>query len=240
MSSDPNIAKQRLEVAALRAMAHPVYEASTLETYYGGVAQQYAARTAEAQANIDKQLTGINAVYEKNPFVLSAFNKAKLDKKWADEDKRRSLGMINWINQAENPALTAQRRAKELADTTMSGLAPSVRMLYNADGTRRSVEDIGKSTAFVRNGMSWSDPNNPDPYNQVSGLARTLETSTWKTDVVAFGQQAKDAEDSRIKERDVSRAYQDMRFSQMKADKMSIAGEILNTYKGPDQIERPL
>jgi len=240
MSNDPNIAKQRLEVAALRAMARPVYETSTLETYYGGVAQQYSARTAEAQANIDKQLTGINAVYEQNPFVLSAFNKENLDKKWKEEDKRRSLGMINWINQAENPALTVQRRAKELADATMAGLTPSTRMLYNADGTRRSVEDIGKSTAFVRNGMSWSDPNNPDPYNKVSGLARTLETSTWKADVVAFGQQAKDAEESRIKERDVSRAYQDMRFNQMKVDKMSIANETLNTYKGPDQIERPL
>ena len=148
--------------------------------------------------------------------------------------------MISWIHQAESPALIAQRRAKELVDATMRGLTPSTQKLYNADGTRRSVEDIGKSTYFVSNGMSWSDPNNPNPYNQVSGLARTLETSTWKADVIAFGQQAKDAEESRIKERDVSRAYQDMRFNQMKVDKMSIANETLNTYKGPDQIERPL
>lgn len=239
MSSNPNIARQRLEVAALRAMARPVYEASALETYYGGVAQQYTALTAKAQANIDKQTAAIDAVYDKNPFVISAAAKATLDKKWAAEDKSRggSPWAFAWVN---TPEAVAKRRATELASVTMSGLSTSARMLYNADGTRRSTVEIANSKAYVKNGMSWSDPNNPDAYNQVSALARTLETSTWRTDVTSYGQQAKDAADSQAQEQSVSRAYQDIRFKQMKMEKMGAASDSLNTYKGPSAIEEPL
>jgi len=239
MSSNPNIARQRLEVAALRAMARPVYEASTLETYYGGVAQQYTALTAKAQASIDKQTAAIDAVYGKNPFVMSAASKAALDKKWAEEDKARtgSSWATAWVN---SPELVAKRRAKEAADLTMRGLSHSVRMLYNSDGTRRSTEEIGKSTAYIKNGMSWSDPNNPDAYNQVSALSRTLETSTWRADVASYGQQAVDAADSQMKEQAVSRAYQDIRFKQMKMEKMGAASDSLNTYMGPSAPEEPL
>lgn len=239
MSSNPNIARQRLEVAALRAMARPVYEASSLETYYGGVAQQYTALTAKAQASIDKQTAAIDAVYGKNPFVLAAAAKQALDKKWEAEDKARtgSSWATAWVN---SPELVAKRRAKELADATMSGLSTSVKMLYNADGTRRSTQEIANSKAFVKNEMSWSDPNNPDPYNQLSALARTLETSTWRADVASYGQQAVDATDSQMKEQAVSRAYQDIRFKQMKMEKMGAASDSLNTYKGPSAPEEPL
>ena len=241
MSSDPNIARQRLEVAALRAMARPVYEASNLETYYGGVAQQYTALAAKAQANIDKQQTAIDSVYAKNPFVIQAAAKQALDKKWADEDKFIASGQMNpWTRQYLTPEMVAKRRAKELADATMAGLSGSVQRLYNADGTRRSTDMIGKSTYYVKNGMSWSDPNNPDPYNQVSGLSRTMVESTWAADKQSYGQQATDAADSLAKETAVSRAYQDIRFNQMKAEKMSVFNSTLNTYKGPEQLEEPL
>ena len=241
MSSDPNIARQRLEVAALRAMARPVYEASSLETYYGGVAQQYTALTAKAQANIDKQQTAIDAVYAKNPFVIQAAAKQALDKKWADEDKFIASGQMNpWTRQYLTPEMIAKKRAKELADATSAGLSHSVKMLYNADGTRRSTDEIGKSTAYIRNGMSWSDPNNPDPYNQVSGLSRTMVESTWAADVTSYGKQATDAADSQQKEQAVSRAYQDIRFKQMKMERMGAAADQLNTYTGPSAVEEPL
>jgi hypothetical protein len=220
-----------------------VYEASSLETYYGGVAQQYTALTAKAQASIDKQTAAIDSVYAKNPFVISAAAKAVLDQKWAKEDKfMANVGKspFGWGRVATPADVVAKRRVKELADATMSGLSHSVRMLYNADGTRRSTQEIGKSTAYIKNGMSWSDPNNPDPYNQVSGLARTLETSTWRTDVTSYGQQAKDAADSQMKEQAVSRAYQDIRFKQMKMEKMGAANDSLNTYSGPSAPEEPL
>ena len=239
MPSNPNIARQRLEVAALRAMARPVYEASNLETYYSGVAQQYTALTAKAQASIDKQTAAIDAVYAKNPFAMSAAAKATLDAKWAAEDKARAGS--SWASAFVNsPEAVAKRRATELTAATMSGLSTSARMLYNSDGTRRSTQEIANSQAFVKNGMSWSDPNNPDAYNQVSALARTLETSTWRTDVTSYGQQAKDAADSQMQEQAVSRAYQDIRFKQMKMDKMGAASEALNTYTGPSAIEEPL
>lgn len=244
MANDPNIAKQRLEVAALRAMARPVYEASSLETYYGGVAQQYTSLTAKAQASIDKQTAAIDAVYEKNPFVLQAAAKQALDKKWAEEDGARASRKMNpflgFALQNTTPETLAKRRAKELADATMAGLSRSVGMLYNADGTRRSTNEIGKSKAHVNNGMAWGDPNNPDPYNQVSRLSRTMVESTWKTDVASYGQQAKDAADSQQKEQAVSRAYQDIRFNQMKMEKMAAAEDQLNTYKGPSAVEEPL
>ena len=239
MSIDPNIAKQRLEVAALRAMARPVYEASSLETYYGGVAQQYTALTTKAQGNIDKQTAAIDAIYEKNPFVLQAAAKQALDKKWAEEDRAPTSGRMNAF-QNNTPETIAKRRAKELADATMAGLSRSVGMLYNADGTRRSTNEIGKSKAHVNNGMAWGDPNNPDPYNQVSRLSRTMVESTWKTDVASYGQQAKDAADSQQKEQVVSRAYQDIRFNQMKMEKMAAAEDQLNTYNGPSAVEEPL
>ena len=241
MSSNPSVAAQRLEAASLRAQARPVYEASPLETYYGGINQQYTALAAKAQASIDKQQAAIDSVYAKNPFVIQAAAKQALDKKWADEDKFIASGQMNpWTRQYLTPEMVAKRRAKELVDATTAGLSRSVRMLYNADGTRRSTDEIGKSTYYVKNGMSWSDPNNPDPYNQVSGLSRTMVESTWAADKQSYGQQATDAADSLAKETAVSRAYQDIRFNQMKAEKMSVFNSTLNTYKGPEQLEEPL
>ena len=241
MPSNPSVAAQRLEAASLRAQARPVYEASPLETYYGGINQQYTALAAKAQASIDKQQAAIDSVYAKNPFVIQAAAKQALDKKWADEDKFIASGQMNpWTRQYLTPEMVAKRRAKELVDATTAGLSRSVRMLYNADGTRRSTDEIGKSTYYVKNGMSWSDPNNPDPYNQVSGLSRTMVESTWAADKQSYGQQATDAADSLAKETAVSRAYQDIRFNQMKAEKMSVFNSTLNTYKGPEQLEEPL
>jgi hypothetical protein len=241
MPSNPSIAAQRLEAASLRAQARPVYEASPLETYYGGVNQQYTALAAKAQASIDKQTAAIDSVYAKNPFVIQAAAKRALDKQWAAEDKVIASGQMNAFTRKYNtPEMVAKRRAKELADATMAGLSGSVQRLYNADGTRRSTDMIGKSTYYVKNGMSWSDPNNPDPYNQVSGLSRTMVESTWAADKQSYGQQATDAADSLAKETAVSRAYQDIRFNQMKAEKMSAFAGTLNTYKGPSAVEEPL
>ena len=252
MPSNPNTAAQRLEAAALRAQARPVYETSPLETYYGGINQQYTALAAKAQANIDKQQTAIDSVYAKNPFVIQAAAKQQLDKKWADEDKTIAAGHVNaFTRQDYTPEAIAKRRAKELADATMAGLSGSVKMLYNADGTRRSTDEIGKSTYRVKNGVSWSDPNtvlaleqrdrqNADPYNQVSALSRTMVQSPWAADKQKYGQQAADAADSLAKETAVSRAYQDIRFKQMKLEKMSAFESTLNTYTGPGQLEEPL
>ncbi len=243
MSSNPSVAAQRLEAASLRAQARPVYEASPLETYYGGINQQYTALAAKAQASIDKQTAAIDSVYAKNPFVIQAAAKLALDKKWASEDKLIAAGQMGsntFIQYFSTPEKIAARRAKELADTTYAGLHDSVKSMYNRDGTRKTIEEIGKSTYYIKNGMSWSDPNNPDPYNQVSGLSRTMVESTWAADKQSYGQQATDAADSLAKETAVSRAYQDIRFNQMKAEKMSVFNSTLNTYKGPEKLEEPL
>ena len=241
MPTNPSVAAQRLQAASLRAQARPVYESSPLETYYGGINQQYTALTAKSQAKIDKQTAAIDSVYAENPFVIQAAAKQALDKKWAAQDKFIASGQMNpWTRQYLTPEMIAKKRAKELADATSAGLSHSVRMLYNADGTRKTVEQIGKSTAYIKNGMSWSDPNNPDPYNRVSGLSRTMVESTWAADVQSYGQQAKDAADSLAKETAVSRAYQDIRFNQMKAEKMAAFDGSLNTYRGPTQLEEPL
>ena len=243
MSLNQNTAAQRLEAAALRAQARPVYEATPLETYYGGISKQYTDLASKAQANIDKHQTAIDSVYEKNPFVIQAAAKQQLDSKWADEDKFLTAGRkspFGWAQLVTTPEEVAKRRVKELADATMAGLSGSVQRLYNADGTRRSSDEIGKSKFHVKNGMSWSDPNNPDPYNQVSGLARTMVTSPWAADKQRYGQQAADAADSLAKETAVSRAYQDIRFKQMKFEKMSAFESTLNTYTGPGKLEEPL
>ena len=250
MPSNPSVAAQRLQAASLRAQARPVYESSPLETYYGGINQQYTALAAKAQASIDKQTAAVDAVYAKNPFVIQAAAKQALDKKWASEDKFIASGQIRAFAPfaaftAFNPAnytpeAIAKRRAKELLDTTYAGLHNSVKSMYNRDGTRKTIEEIGKSTYYIKNGMSWSDPNNPDPYNQVSGLSRTMVESTWAADKQSYGQQATDAADSLAKETAVSRAYQDIRFNQMKAEKMAAFDGSLNTYRGPTQLEEPL